>query len=619
MTEQRSLPAATLGALGIVYGDIGTSPLYALKEATVAAGGFDDPSAVLGVLSLIFWSLFLVVTLKYVVLILRADNAGEGGILSLLALVQQKLGTSSVWATRLVAVAALGTALFYCDALITPAISVLSAVEGLTLLDPTFAKLVLPITLGILVALFAIQSRGTARVGRMFGPIMVVWFGTLAALGVREIAAAPEVLAAVSPSYAIMLLATHPPIALTILGAVFLVVTGSEALYADMGHFGKQPVRIAWLGLVWPALLLNYFGQGALVLSSDGAIANPFFALASPSWLPALVVLATGATIIASQATISGAFSVTRQAVQLDLLPRVAIRQTSADERGQIYVPAANAFLFVAVVGFVLAFGSSSALSAAYGAAVVGTMSSTTLLGAIVARTVWNWSIARIAAVFGILLLTDLAFLLGNATKIPSGGWVPLALAALMFAGFITWRDGRAKLRHELRERAVPWTALPNLLAEATRVPGTAVFLVSQSGFVPTALLRNLEHNHVCHERIVILHLEILRVPRQDRAARAWVEELTPEVHAVHARFGFMETPDVAEALRGARQRGLRLDDVNCTYFLGWHLVRARPRSGLAGIKSQVFAYLQRRSAQAAEFFRMPTKRVVVLATEIDI
>jgi KUP system potassium uptake protein len=619
MTEQRSLPRATLGALGVVYGDIGTSPLYALKEATAAAGGFADSAAVLGVLSLIFWSLFLVVTLKYVVLILRADNAGEGGILSLLALVQQKLGTSSVLATRLVAVAALGTALFYCDALITPAISVLSAVEGLTLLSPTFTGMVLPITLGILVALFAIQSRGTARVGRMFGPTMVLWFGTLAALGVREIAAAPEVLAAVSPSYAVTLLATHPPIALTILGAVFLVVTGSEALYADMGHFGKQPVRIAWLGLVWPALLLNYFGQGALVLSADGAVANPFFALASPGWLPALVVLATAATIIASQATISGAFSVTRQAVQLDLLPRVAIRQTSADERGQIYVPAANAFLFVAVVGFVLAFGSSSALSAAYGAAVIGTMSSTTLLGAIVAGTVWNWSIARIVAVFGVLLLVDLAFLLGNATKIPSGGWVPLALAALMFAGFITWRDGRAKLRHELRERAVPWTALPKLLAEATRVPGTAVFLVSQSGFVPTAMLRNLEHNHVCHERIVILHLEILRLPRQDRAARAWVEELTPEVHAVHARFGFMETPDVAEALRGARQRGLRLDDVNCTYFLGWHLVRARPRSGLAGIKSQVFAYLQRRSAQAAEFFRMPTKRVVVLATEIDI
>jgi KUP system potassium uptake protein len=453
----------------------------------------------------------------------------------------------------------------------------------------------------------------------MFGPIMVLWFATLAGLGIREIGAAPEVLTAVSPRYALALLATHPAVALTIMGAVFLVLTGAEALYADMGHFGKQPVRIAWLGLVWPALLLNYFGQGALLLTADTPISNPFFALVSPGWLPALVVLATAATIIASQATISGAFSVTRQAVQLDLLPRVEIRQTSADERGQIYVPAANIVMFLAVVGFVLAFGSSSALSAAYGAAVIGTMASTTLLGAVVARTVWNWSAARIALVFGVFLVLDLAFILGNATKISSGGWVPLALAGVMFAGFITWRDGRAKLRHELRERAVPWSELPNLLASATRVPGTAVFLVSQSGFVPTAMLRNLEHNHVCHQRIVILHLEVLRTPRQDRAARAWIEELTPEVHAVHARFGFMETPDVTEALRGARQRGLRLDDVGCTYFLGWHLVRARPRPGLAGLKWQVFAYLQRRSAQAAEFFRMPTKRVVVLATEIDI
>jgi KUP system potassium uptake protein len=397
------------------------------------------------------------------------------------------------------------------------------------------------------------------------------------------------------------------------------VLTGAEALYADMGHFGKQPVRVAWLGLVWPALLLNYFGQGALLLTGDGAAVNPFFALASPGWLPALVVLATAATIIASQAAISGAFSVTRQAVQLDLLPRVEIRQTSADERGQIYVPAANAVIFLAVVGFVLAFGSSSALSGAYGAAVIGTMASTTLLGAIVARSVWNWSIARIAMVFGLFFVADLAFLLGNATKIPSGGWVPLALAGLMFAGFITWRDGRAKLRHELRARAVPSTALPALLADTTRVPGTAVFLVSQSGFVPTALLRNLEHNHVCHEQIVIMNFEIVRTPRQDRVARAWVEELMPNVHAVHARFGFMETPDVTEAVRGARQRGLRIDDADCTYFVGWHLVRAVDRPGLAGLKSHVFAYLQRRSTQAAEFFRMPTKRVVMLATEIDI
>jgi KUP system potassium uptake protein len=332
-----------------------------------------------------------------------------------------------------------------------------------------------------------------------------------------------------------------------------------------------------------------------------------------------LIVLATAASAVASQATISGAFSVTRQAVQLDLLPRVQIRQTSADERGQIYVPAANAVMLFAVVGFVLAFGSSSALSAAYGASVIGAMIITTVLGAVVARSRWQWPLWRVAVVFGLFLVVDLAFLAGNVTKVADGGWVPLTLAALMFAGFITWRDGRAKLRVELRQRAVPWTALPGLLANATRVPGTAVFLVSHAGFLPTALLRNLEHNHVCHERIVILHLEIVRTPRQDRATRAWIEELMPNVHAVHARFGFMETPDVTEALRGARQRGLRIDETECTYFIGWHLVRAKPRAGIAGFKYQVFAYLQRRSAQAAEFFRMPTKRVVVLATEIEL
>jgi KUP system potassium uptake protein len=619
MRDKDSLARATLGALGIVYGDIGTSPLYALKEATAAAGGHGDPGTVLGVLSLIFWSLAIVVTLKYVVIVLRADNAGEGGTLSLLALVQQKVGTASVWAARFVAIAALGTAMFYCEALITPAISVLSAVEGLSLLDAHFERFVIPITLGIIVGLFALQRRGTARVGGLFGPAMVVWFGTLAVLGTIQIVQTPQVLAAVYPGYALALFATHPAVALTILGAVFLVLTGAEALYADMGHFGKTPVRLAWFVLVWPALLLNYFGQGALLLRGGSEIVNPFFSIAPEPFLPVLVVIATVATIVASQATISGAFSVTRQAVQLDLLPRVQILQTSADERGQIYVPAANAAMFVAVVGFVLAFGSSTALSAAYGASVIGAMLITTMLGTVVARAVWKWPLWQIVPIFGLLLLVDLAFAAGNVTKILHGGWVPLTLAFLMFAGFITWRDGRARLRRELRERAVPWTELPALLASATRVPGTAVFLVSHSGFVPTAFLRNLEHNHVCHERIVILHLEILRQPRQDRAARAWVEELLPGVHAVRARFGFMETPDVTEALRGARQRGLRIDAASCTYFLGWHLVRARRRGGLAGIQNTVFAYLQRRSAQAAEFFRMPTKRVVVLATEIEI
>jgi KUP system potassium uptake protein len=560
-----------------------------------------------------------VITGKYIVLTLRADNAGEGGTLSLLALVQQRLGTAGPWAARFVAIAALGTALFYCDALITPAISVLSAVEGLEILDPDFDSAVLPVTLGIIALLFLMQRRGTAKVGRLFGPVMVLWFLTLAGLGLKSVLQQPAVLRALSPAYGIELLVQRPGVALTILGAVFLVLTGGEALYADMGHFGKKPVRLAWFTLVWPALLLNYFGQGALILSAGAPIANPFFALAPQGMLPGLVLLATAATVIASQANISGAFSVTRQAVQLDLLPRVAILQTSADERGQIYVPAANGVMFIAVVFFVLAFGSSDALSGAYGAAVIGTMMITTVMGSIVAATAWGWRVWRIVAVFGLFMLIDLAFLAGNATKIPNGGWVPLLLATLMFTGFITWRDGRARLRRELQQRAVPWTELPRLLGDATKVPGTAVFLVSHSGFVPTALLRNLEHNHVYHENIVILHLEILRSPRQDRAARAWVEELLPNVHAVRARFGFMETPDVSEALRGARQRGLRVVDADCTFFLGWHLVRALPRPGLAGLKSSIFAYLQRRSAQAAEFFRMPTRRVVVLATEIEI
>ena len=412
----------------------------------------------------------------------------------------------------------------------------------------------------------------------------------------------------------------HPKVALAILGAVFLVVTGGEALYADMGHFGRQPVRLAWFALVWPALLLNYFGQGALLLTTTEPVANPFFALGSrrrrcrPSscWPPPR-------RSSRRRRRSPARFRSRDRPCSSTCCRACQILQTSADERGQIYVPSANTIMFVAVVGFVLAFRSSSALSAAYGAAVIGTMLITTVLGAIMAKTSWHWPTLQIVGVFGMFVLVDLAFLLGNMTKIASGGWVPLTLAAVMFMGFITWRDGRARLRRELRQRAVPWSELPNLLASATRVPGTAVFLVSHSGFVPTALLRNLEHNHVCHERIVILNLEFLRTPRQDRAARAWVEELMPDVQSVRARFGFMETPDVTEALRGARQRGLRVDPADCTYFLGWHLVRAIPRPGIAGLKSRVFAYLQRRSAQAAEFFRMPTKRVVVLATDVEI
>jgi KUP system potassium uptake protein len=620
MKSQQALAPAIIGAIGVVYGDIGTSPLYAFKESLVVAGYTPgDRVIVLGLLSLIFWSLAIVVTLKYLAVIMRADNHGEGGILSLVALVQQRFGNAETWARRAVALGVLGAALFYCDALITPAISVLSAVEGMTVLDAGFERAVLPITLVVIVLLFAIQRRGTEKVGRMFGPVMVLWFVSLAALGIAEIVKAPAVLAAVNPWYAARLFAAHPGLSLVILGAVFLAVTGAEALYADMGHFGRRPVRLAWLILVWPALILNYFGQGALLLQSATPIAHPFYSLAPQALLPALVALSTAATVIASQATISGAFSVTREAVQLDLLPRVRVLQTSAEAQGQIYVPAANLFMLIAVVLFVVGFGSSSALSSAYGASVVGTMIITTLLGALVAKSLWSWSWWRIGALFGMLLLVDLAFVAGNATKIASGGWVPLALAGAMFAMFITWRDGRLRLRTELEYRAVSVKKLPELMAPTTRVPGTAVFLISQSGFVPTALLRNLEHNKVHHEQIIILHIEIQRVPRIDPLCRVLIEELLPGVYDVRARFGFMETPDVGETLRNARRQGLSVFAEDSSFFLGWHLVRARPRPGLAGIKARAFAFLQRRSAQAAEFFRMPTRGVIVLATEIEL
>jgi KUP system potassium uptake protein len=561
----------------------------------------------------------IVVTIKYVGVIMKMDNAGEGGVLSLVALIQNHFGTAAPWVRHAVALGVLGTALFYCDALITPAISVLSAVEGLKLLDPNFSGAVLPVTLVVIVILFAIQRRGTERVGRLFGPVMVLWFVTLAVLGVANILRAPSVLLAANPIHGLAFFVHHPGLGLAVLGAVILAVTGCEALSADMGHFGRRPVRVGWLVLVWPALVLNYFGQGALVLHDGAAAANPFYAMTPQMTLPLLVLLSTVATVIASQAVISGAFSLTREAVQLDLLPRVRVLQTSEEAKGQIFVPAANMFLFVCVILFVLAFQSSAALASAYGVAVMGTMFVTTLLGIIVARGMWKWSWWRVAPLFGLFLLVDIAFLLGNLTKIPTGGWVPLAFAALMFAMFVTWRDGRQKLRSELEARAVPDSKLPELIANTTQVPGTSVFLVSQSGYVPTALLRNIEHNKVHHEQIVILHIEIQRVPRVDPMARVLVAELYKGVVDVRARFGFMETPDVGEALRNARRQGLNVFAEDSSFFLGWHLVRARPRPGLAGLKTRAFAFLQRRSTQAAEFFRMPTRGVVVLATDIEI
>jgi len=611
--------ACVIGAMGVVYGDIGTSPLYALEASTSAAGAPLDRLAVLGVVSLILWSLLVVVTLKYVVLIMRADNQGEGGILSLFALVQRLLTGSSRWQRGIVMMAALGAALFYCDALITPAISVLSAVEGLEVLNPGTASAVVPVTLVIIVALFAIQSRGTERVGRLFGPIMLVWFLVLAVTGVISVAHHPGVLVALSPAYGLMLLTHRPGVALAILGGVFLAMTGGEALYADMGHFGKTPVRIAWFVLVWPALILNYLGQGALILADPAAAHLPLYAMVPSVLLPFMVLLATAATIIASQATITGAFSVTRQAIQLDLLPRLRITQTSASEHSQIYVPIVNAFVLVAVCVFVLAFRSSAALGAAYGAAVAGTMFITTLLGMQLAATQWRWPRWRIVIVFGPLMLVDLVYLAGNLTKFAEGAWVPLTLALLLFGVFMTWRRGRRLLRSALRAVAVPLTELPQLLSGIPRVHGTAVFLASDPKYVPTAMLRNLEHNRVAHERIVFMNVEIVSAPRQDPADRVRIEQLMPEIYVVTARFGFMETPDINDALRQCRARGLKLFAQDCSFFLGWHLVVPRPRGGYDGLHRRAFAWMQRRSAQAVEFFRMPERRVIVLATQIEL
>jgi KUP system potassium uptake protein len=610
--------SAVVGALGVVYGDIGTSPLYALEETLRQAGAFDR-EAVLGALSLILWALTISVTLKYVTVIMRADNDGEGGILAMFALAQRRIIAGSLWARVAVWLALAGTAFFFCDSLITPAITVLSAVEGVEVMDPSFAHLVVPVTVGVIIGLFAYQRRGTARVGSLFGPVMVVWFLVLGLTGLEAIRHNPTVLLAANPLYGVELLAHRPGVALAIIGAVFLAITGGEALYADMGHFGREPVRIAWFFLVWPALLLNYFGQGALLLSRGAFLPQTLYLMVPASVLPWMVILATAASVIASQAVISGAFSMARQAVQLDLLPRIRVLQTSATELGQIYVPIVNWLVFLAVVAFVVGFRSSSALSGAYGAAVVGTMLVTTILGAFVAVTQWNWPKWSVAALFGLMMVVDSVFAIGNMTKVPTGGWIPLTLAAVLYTLFLTWRSGRLELRAALAKMAVPLSELPKLVEGAYRAKGTGVFLASDPALVPSALIRNIEHNGVVHERAIILNLEVVRTPRQDPLHRVEIEQPLPGVYLVTARFGFMETPDVSEALKACRGRGLRVFTEDSSFFVGQHVVRARRLPGWRGLRRRLFAWMQRHSTQAAEFFRMPFRGVVVLNTAVEI
>jgi KUP system potassium uptake protein len=619
MNQPRRVTLSSIvGAIGVVYGDIGTSPLYTMQEAVNDAGRFDS-QAVLGVLSLIFWALAISVTLKYVTIIMRADNDGEGGILALFALAQRRVIAGSTWSKVVVGLALAGTAFFFCDALITPAISVLSAVEGMELLSPDLKKAVIPITLAVLAMLFAYQRRGTARVGSLFGPVMVVWFVVIALIGILPILRNPHVLVALNPFMGITLLVQRPHVALGVIGAVFLALTGAEALYADMGHFGRTPVRVSWYTFIGPALVINYFGQGALLLELGKSVDHPLYHLVPASVLPWLVILATAATVIASQAVISGAFSMARQAVHLDLLPRLRVLQTSALEQGQIYVPMVNWLVFIAVCLFVVGFGSSDSLSAAYGAAVVGTMVVTTVLGAFVAATQWNWPQWQVAGLFGLMLVTDLGYVAGNLTKLHTGGWIPLTLGAILFLIFTTWRNGRLELRAALAKLAVPRTELPKLVAGVHRVPGTGVFLASNPRLVPSALIRNIEHNCVVHQRVIILNVEITDTPRQDPVRRLQIEEAVPGVFYITARFGFMETPDVAEALKACRARGLRVFTEDSSFFVGRHVVRARPLTGLRGLQRRLFARMQQYSTQAAEFFRMPFRDVVILNTAVEI
>ena len=617
-TARRWNPSSVVGAVGVVYGDIGTSPLYTMQTAVDAAGPFDR-AAVLGVLSLILWSLVISVTVKYLTVIMRADNGGEGGILALFALAQRRLIHGSTWARVAVGLALAGTAFFFCDALITPAISVLGAVEGLEVLNPGFKGTVIPVTIAVIALLFAYQRHGTARVGALFGPIMVVWFVVIAVIGTAPILRQPQVLAALNPLAGLGLLVQRPSVALAVIGAVFLSLTGAEALYADMGHFGRQPVRIAWYLLVAPALLINYFGQGALLLEVGHPIEHPIYHLVPAAVLPWMVVLATAAAVIASQATISGAFSMARQAVHLDLLPRLRVLQTSALEQGQIYVPTVNWLVCPAVILFVLGFGSSDALGGAYGAAVVATMVVTTILGAFVAATQWQWPKWRVALLFALFLVTDGAFVAGNMTKIPAGGWIPLTLGAVLYLVFMTWRSGRLELRAALAKLAVPRSDLPKLVAGVHRVPGTGVFLASNAHLVPSALIRNIEHNGVVHQRVIILNVQIVDTPRQDPVQRLHIEEAAPGVFFITARFGFMETPDVAEALKACRSRGLRVFTEDSSFFVGRHVVRARPLPGLRGLQRRLFSRMQQYSTQAAEFFRMPFRDLVVLNTAVEI
>ena len=623
--SKAGMVALVAGAVGVVFGDIGTSPLYTIKEMFHPHFGLTpDAETVKGLLSLGFWSLLLVVTLKYVIVIMRADNEGEGGIMALTALAQRSLKSGSRMSYTVGILGIFGAALFFGDGMITPPITVLGAVEGLEVISPVFKDWVLPISVVILTGLFAFQRFGTAKVGKAFGPIMITWFVVIAAFGLWNIVQNPIVLKAMNPYWAWHFFATHNWHAVLILGAVVLTVTGGEALYADLGHFGKAPIRWGWFGFVLPALTLNYFGQGALLLVNPAAVANPFY-MSIPAWaqIP-MLVLATTAAAVASQAVITGAFSVTRQAIQLGYVPRLAIRYTSKDTIGQIYVPSINWMLFGAVIVLVFSFRSSTALATAYGLSVTGTMLIDTLLLAIVAYTRWPDTRRWVLPLCALFLMIDLAFLFANGAKLLTGigAWVPLFIGITAFTMMRTWRRGRELLHAEIRKEGIQLDSfLPGLmLAPPVRVPGTAVFLTADKTVVPHALMHNLKHNKVLHERNVFLTVETLNVPYAPKDKRLKIESIGNDFYRVVIRFGFMETPDVPLALmRSCDKGGIHFDPMETTYFASRETIVASAHRGMPVWRDKLFAVMHRNAASATGFFRIPGNRLVELGAQVQI
>ena len=606
----------TLGSLGVVYGDIGTSPLYAFREATVAAaaGGAVTPNIIMGVLSLMIWALVVIVTLKYVLILLNADNNGEGGTLSLMALLRRTTGSAG---GPILVLGLIGTALFFGDALITPAISVLSAVEGLKLATPGIEPFILPLTVAILVGLFMVQRHGTARVAAFFGPITAVWFLAIAIVGATHIAQAPEVLLAFNPTYGVRFLLEHGWIALLTLGAVFLTVTGAEALYADLGHFGKRPIQIAWIGMVFPCLVLNYLGQGALVLHAPETLDNPFFR-AVPEWaLYPMIGLATAATVIASQAVITGAYSLSRQAMQLGLLPRLEIQHTSADQEGQIYMPQVNFLLLVGVLFLVILFKTSSALSTAYGIAVTGTMIVTAILAFLLMRRVWGWSLWLTSVVMVPLIVVDGVFLAANLLKVASGGWVPLVIGGGLVVVMWTWIKGAALLLAKTRRMEMPLAEFVGMIERKApiSVPGTAVFMTADPDNTPTALLHSLKHYKVLHERNMVVSIRFADLPHVATRDQIETTELSASLSKIILNYGYMDMPNVPAAIGVGRRPGL--DVMNTSFFLSRRSLKPSPQGGMPLWQDKLFIFLARNASDATQFFRIPTDRTVEIGTRL--